>query len=371
MPNPVFYFPIPNRRDHSSNCGSGICVGIFLILLVTSISLYCLTNFDFSSLEELVNKHTILFQEQGEIREAFNAFVEKFGKEYASKKEYEKRYKIFSDNYKFIQNHNQHNQDFTLGINRFTDMTREEFKKFAGKSKVSSIPNLKEAEMINSIADPIIDWDTKGYVSPVKYQDLCGSCWAFSAIGAVESLHAIKTGSVHNVMQYSEQELVDCSDNYGDMGCDGGFMTYAFHYIKDKGISKESEYPYEGRDDTCRKKSNSFQINGYVTVPANNNDQLLAALNIEPVSVTVEADEWTWQMYDGGIVTKDCGTDINHGVLLVGSGHDNTKNLDFWRIKNSWGTDWGENGYIRLKRQSGMGPGICGVAIATFYHTSA
>ena len=147
-------------------------------------------------------------------------------------------------------------------------------------------------------------------------------------------------------------------------------MDPAFEYIRDKGISLESEYPYRGRDQKCQKKSSSFKLEGYVDVPQNDSNQLLIALNIQPISVAVEADQISWQLYMGGIVTWDCGTNLDHGVLLVGSGHDKDKNLDFWRIKNSWGYGWGEDGYIRLVRKAEKGPGICGIAMDPSYPTA-
>ena len=368
MQQPVFYMPVPNRREEESDSGAGVCIAIFFGLIIVSAGLFCVANFDFSVLQKLAKDPTSLFQDQGEIREAFNDFVDKYGKEYASKKETEKRYQIFAENYRIIQDNNENNDDYTLGVNQFTDMSREEFKEFLGSFTPRKSKNVKKLR--NFDADPNIDWDAKGYVAPVKNQGQCGSCWAFSAIGAVESLHAIKAQTPNDVTQYAEQELVDCSGSYGNEGCNGGWMDYAFEYIRDKGISLESEYPYHARDQKCQKKSSSFKLAGYTDVPENDSDQLLNALNIEPVSVAVEADEAAWQSYTGGIVTKNCGTDLDHGVLLVGSGHDSTKNLDFWRIKNSWGTSWGEKGFIRLLRKPGKGPGMCGIAMVASYPTA-
>ena len=368
MQQPVFYMPVQNRREHESDNGAGVCIAIFFSLVIVSAGLFCVVNVDLSSLPKLIKNQASLFQDHGEIRDAFNDFIEKYGKEYANEKESEKRYQIFAENYRIIQDNNENNEDYTLGVNQFTDLSREEFKKFLGRYSPKKIKNIKKLR--NNDPDPNINWDENGYVTAVKDQGQCGSCWAFSAIAAVESLHGIKTQTPGNLTRYSEQELVDCSGSYGNEGCDGGDMDPAFEYIRDKGISLESEYPYHARDQKCQKKSSSYKLTGYVDVLENDSDQLLIALNIEPISVGVEADQAAWQSYTGGIVTRNCGTDLDHGVLLVGSGHDSGKNLDFWRLKNSWGTSWGEKGFIRLVRKAGKGPGICGIAMDPSYPTA-
>lgn len=367
MQQPVFYMPVPNQREEEHDSGAGICLGIFFALVIVSAGLFCVANLNFDEIQNLLKDQVSLFQDQGEIREAFNDFVDKYGKEYISSKEKERRYEIFAENYRKILRHNQYEEDYTLGVNKFTDMTSEEFKQSLGTYHKKSSKSAKKIRFVDP--DPNIDWDKKGFVAPVKDQGQCGSCWAFSAIGAVESVIAIKNGTSGNVTQFSEQDLVDCSTSYGNEGCDGGLMDYAFQYIMDKGIALEKDYPYHAIDEKCKKRNRTNKIAGFTDVPANDSDQLLIALNIEPVSVAVEADEDAWQSYTGGIVTKHCGTDLDHGVLLVGSGHDSGKNLDYWRIKNSWGSDWGESGFIRLKRAKGKGPGLCGITLAASYPT--
>jgi C1A family cysteine protease len=212
-----------------------------------------------------------------------------------------------------------------------------------------------------------VDWRTKNAVTQVKNQGQCGSCWAFSATGALEGLHAIKDGSL---LAFSEQQLIDCSSSYGNQGCGGGIMDNAFLYVEAYGIETEQDYPYTGVQGPCKydKSKVKFANTGYVDVTPNNEKQLEAAVNIGPVSVAVEADQPAWQMYTGGIVTANCGTNVDHGVLIVGYGVQGTQ--AYWIVKNSWGPEWGENGYIRIaKGTSTNSPGMCGIATMPSYPT--
>ena len=187
-----------------------------------------------------------------------------------------------------------------------------------------------------------IDWSTKGKVSNVKNQGQCGSCWAFSATGVCESWARIKGQSP----SLSEQQLVDCSGSYGNHGCNGGWPSKALQYVKDKGLASESEYPYTAHTQTCKKQGGSFKISGQKSYSGCSG--LTNGINSEPISVTVDASKWS--SYKSGVF-NNCGTSINHAVLLVGVVGGN------WKIKNSWGTGWGETGYIRLA--NGNTCGVC------------
>lgn len=186
--------------------------------------------------------------------------------------------------------------------------------------------NLRSVEEFDEKLMANIDWVSKGFTTPVKDQGQCGSCWAFSATGGLEALSK-KMGTLQS---FSEQQLVDCSRTYGNMGCNGGLMDYAFNYVKDKGISSESEYPYTAKDGSCRIDKGSFKNTGSVSI--RNCNTLSTALTAQVVSVAVDASKWS--LYSGGVFSN-CGTALNHGVLLVGMTND------YWWVKNSWGTGWG------------------------------
>jgi len=180
-----------------------------------------------------------------------------------------------------------------------------------------------------------IDWQAQGKVSGVKNQGQCGSCWAFSATGAMES--GLLLAGRNDLL--SEQQLVDCSRSYGNQGCSGGWMDSAFQYVIDKGITTQGEYPYVARNQACAKDGGAIKIKQFVDVPGC--DNLANAVTARPVSVAVDAGQWS--AYKGGVMST-CTTNINHGVLVVGYTDA------YWKIKNSWGQSWGENGYIRIAR---------------------
>jgi hypothetical protein len=302
---------------------------------------------------------------ESEVTIAFGSFMREFNKAYNTIEETVTRYNIFAENYRYILNHNEFNYDFKLGVNQFADLTLEEIKAKFLKKKVEGAfkdPCKFKHEPIKG--EEKVDW-RKVVGNTVKNQGNCGSCWAFSTIGALEGLYAIKKGAQ---LLFSEQELVDCSRDYGNEGCNGGEMNLAFEYIHDKGISTQKEYPYEGRDRTCRKKSNSFQIDGCVNVTENDNDMLLEALTHGPVSVAVKANNREFMYYRGGIIKSGCGgahDELDHGITLIGADFEGA--TPFWIVKNSWGTSWGERGYVRIMRNKGKGPSLCGIAMDACY----
>jgi len=290
-----------------------------------------------------------------QVYDLWHHWKKRHGKSYSTKEEHDKRLNIFHQNFHKVVNHNlKSDKKFSMGFNKFMDMTHHEFKStYLGTFKKTS-PGPKIAYLDTSKLADSVDWRTHGAVSPIKDQGQCGSCWAFSTTGSVESLNYLKTGKME---LYSEQQLVDCSKSYGDMGCNGGLMDYAFDYIHDHGITTENKYPYHASDQTCSTNKGAHTISGHVDVPAGDTAQLAAAVNQQPVSIAVDAEQW--QFYNGGIL-DNCGDSLDHGVLLVGY----TK--DAWIVKNSWSESWGENGYIRLAR-----PGnTCGLADSASYPTA-
>jgi len=294
----------------------------------------------------------------------FTAFLEKFNKKYESLSEFEERFTIFKENVETIIQHNSvKGQNFTMGINQFTDLTPSEFReKYIGGYKPlekSVCGGFVNTETVASLPKSI-DWRENVAVTPVKDQGQCGSCWAFSTTGAVEGAWAIKTG---NLVSFSEQQLIDCSKKYGNFGCNGGLMDNAFTYIIDNGICLENSYAYTASGGSCQQCTSVATLSECKDVVQNDQIALQGAVAKGPVSIAIEADTRIFQSYSGGVITSSsCGTKLDHGVLIVGYGVEN--GIEYWLVKNSWGTTWGDNGYVKIARsESSNDPGICGVAM--------
>lgn len=305
---------------------------------------------------------------EAEYLNQFTRFVTTYNKQYSSVQEFSHKYNVFRANYDKITTHNNKNTSWRLGVNEFADLTWDEFKQtYLGFKERTPLRRLMGTQRIGGYdsyeVPESVDWRLKQAVTPVKNQGACGSCWAFSTTGAVEGAVAIKTGKLFDL---SEQQLVDCSSSQGNLGCNGGLMDDAFQYILDnKGICTESSYPYTGTDGSCRPCKVVSTITGFVNVQPNNETALQLAVSKQPVSVAIEADQEGFQFYSGGVFDGDCGTNLDHGVLAVGYG--SLDGQDYWIVKNSWGSSWGDNGYILLSRGDKGSQGQCGIAMDASY----
>lgn len=293
----------------------------------------------------------------------FSNFISTYQKQYSSPLEFNYRKGIFSQNLNLIKEHNENNYTWQMDINEWADQTWEEFSfnRLGGSVSIQPSSTLIKFKSSSTFFLPEhVDWREKNVVTPVKDQAQCGSCWAFSTTGAVESAVALKKGSL---ISLSEQELVDCANN-GNYGCNGGLMTQAFDWIRENnGLCSEQDYSYTAKNGNCRKSNCQAvsSITSYQNVESNNQLALKQRVAQQPVSVAIEADQSGFQFYKSGVFSGKCGTNLDHGVLLVGYGSEN--GVDYWLVKNSWGASWGDQGYIKLVRSDENSPGQCGIAM--------
>ncbi|CAL1540039.1 unnamed protein product [Lymnaea stagnalis] len=296
-------------------------------------------------------------------------FKARYNKTYTGDDDVIRRF-IWQSNLRTIEEHNELYakglKSYYLGENKYADLTLEEFSRSMKgyiNLDVQEQPSPVVSGMYKGILPDSVDWRTKGAVTGVKDQGQCGSCWAFSTIGSVEGQHFKATGSL---VSLSESNLVDCST--ANMGCNGGWVEKALQYIiNNRGIDTESSYPYRAQQSSCRFSSSNVgaKISSYTKVIRGSEDDLQKAVAlVGPVSVAIDANQRSFQLYKGGVYNEPACTtsQLDHAVLVVGYG--TSGNQDYWTVKNSWGTTWGQSGYIFMSRNK---KNQCGIATAAMY----
>ncbi|KAE8766575.1 papain-like cysteine proteinase [Hordeum vulgare] len=382
----------------SSRCSS---LGLY-VLLATS----CLLLAGCSS-ESLLTSD-VLPSEQSDIdtdnhqdlmMDRFHVWMTVHNRSYSTAGEKARRFEVYRSNMRFIEAVNAEaatsGLTYELGEGPFTDLTNEEFMElYTGQileddqsedgdddeqiitTHAGSIDGLgthKGATVsanFSASAPRSIDWRKRGVVTPVKNQKQCGSCWAFPTVATIEGIHKIKRGTL---VSLSEQQLIDC--DYLDNGCKGGLVTRAFQWIKKNGgITSTSSYKYKAVRGRCmRNRKPAAKIVGFRKVKSNSEVSLMNAVANQPVAVSISSHSSHFHHYKGGIYNGPCSTTkLNHAVTVVGYGQQQQNGADsvhasapgakYWIVKNSWGTTWGDKGYILMKRGTKHSSGQCGIA---------
>lgn len=305
----------------------------------------------------------------------FMEHVAKYNLNFANGAEFVERLQIFADNFDFITATNRIETSSKMAVNEFTHLSLKEFHDKVGMGGVVPPYNsLRANSGLVHTADPSValpasvDWSTTPAVTPVKNQGSCGSCWSFSATGAMEGAHYVSYGGAG--VSLSEQQFVSC-DNV-DMGCNGGWMDDAFAFAKKNGgICSETDYPYTsgtGNSGTCKttcSEVSNTAPKSWTDVAVGDVNALMSAVAQQPVSIAIQANQPAFQSYSSGVLTGNCGQRLDHGVLVVGYGTW-TDGTPYWKVKNSWGPSWGMNGYILIERST---KDLCGVLDAPSYPT--
>merc|ERR1712168_952658 len=331
--------------------------GTYTVKMLRASLLLCLVGLAFAQFDSSLDSY-------------WETFKRRHNKQYEETVEKIRRV-IWEKNLALIRQHNLEADlgmhTYTLGINEYADWSNEEFKDFLTGYRPSN-SSVKGAHFIapsNVQVPDEVDWRKEGYVTPVKNQLQCGSCWAFSTTGSLEGQTFEKTGKL---VSLSEQNLVDCSKAEGNHGCEGGLMDFGFEYIyKNDGIDTETSYPYEAKDDVCRFRSSDVGATdvGYVDIRHYDESALMQAVaTVGPISVAIDAGHPSFQSYRTGVYYEPrcSSTRLDHGVLAVGYG--TYQGEDYWLVKNSWGESWGMDGYIMMARNRNN---HCGIATQASY----
>ncbi len=313
-----------------------------------------------------------------ELASAFNDFSLKYSKVYSSPADRTYRLKIFAQNSEIVKSHNKDDKkSFTMGLNKFADLTREEYSALLNaKSPVTTVkPSKGFPESAPNAANNLgqsanIDWRRYLQQSSITSSTGCNDNYAWVAAVAHNANYYISRGSLVQYM-FSPQTYIDCSGNFGNYGCNGGFAANCFDYSKQWGANTMNDYPYYGVQRPCTAQTGNFRNRDTFRVPALSNTILYSSLANKNI-ITSAMDMASAQFYTGGIFTGPCTTQVNHNVLVVGAGTDPSYNKDYWLIMNTWGSTWGEQGYMRLWRFKADGDATyssCGLNMYASYPT--
>jgi len=292
----------------------------------------------------------------------FQSWMFDHKKQYTNKAEYQYRLAVFADNTETIQKLNENsNGGATFAINEFSDLTETEFAEaYLGYRPTGQPEETRDVLTLTGVGAPDkFSWNDKGKLTAVKDQKQCGSCWAFSATENIESVWMIAKGLTPSDMKdLAPQQIVDCDKHDG--GCNGGNPPTAYEYvISAGGMDTEASYPYKAVNEACHFVKNdvfaTISSYKYATKTRNEEEMKEATATVSPISICVDAQPW--QHYSSGIMMKSqCSTSLDHCVQV--EGYDTSASTPYWNVRNSWGTRWGEKGYIRLQ----YGQNTCGLA---------
>jgi C1A family cysteine protease len=299
-----------------------------------------------------------VFSQEAALQDLFDTWKIQNNKQYSSAEEEAERFAIFSMNYAVVQEWNAAGNSAVLGLNLFADLTNQEF----GAMYTGSQPAPEDVVQANIVAFDNVDtvptswdWVTEGAVTPIKNQEQCGSCWAFATVATTEGQYKLNGNTLTS---FSEQQIVDC-DTTCD-GCNGGWPYLAMAYVAKTGLETETEYPYTGVGGKCNynaKEATNTTVTGAAFVTPKSATDLFAGVYQQPVAIIVEANQNVFQLYTSGIITTGCGVALDHAITAVGY------TPTYFIVKNSWGTTWGQQGYLWISTSTDYndGLGACGI----------
>lgn len=295
----------------------------------------------------------------------FQSWRAEMGKFYATKEEYAYRLGVFAANLKIVEAHNAGNHSFLLGATRFADMTNAEYRQVM-LPVTQDFTNFQydgPVHQISGLAAPDnVDWRDQGAVNAIKDQGQCGSCYAFGAVAAMEAAWKM---AGHALMAFSEQNIVDCSTSLGNQGCNGGWHYWAMDYVIKNGIMSMADYPYIAKQQTCKFDKNKVvgKIVSRTRTTQGSESALTDGVASHVMAIAIDASKNSFQLYKTGVYYEaSCSsTSLDHAVSVVGYAPT------YWIVRNSWGTSWGQKGYIFMSRNRNNN---CGVATQAYYSTA-